>query len=63
MFSLAYVVAYYLQKSCQFSGKVYVIGTSSFRHELELAGMQVIGDGVSAYTRDNKLCSLDDCAA
>ena len=49
MFSTAYVAAYYLKTSCQFSGKVYVIGTSGFRHELELAGMQVIGDGVSAY--------------
>ena len=50
MFSTAYVAAYYLQKTCQFSGKVYVVGTSGFRHELELAGMQVIGDGVS-YTQ------------
>lgn len=56
MFSTAYIAAHYLQKSCQFSGKVYLIGTSGFRHELELAGMQVIGDGVSCIHNYEIIC-------
>ena len=47
IFSTAYVAALYLKHTMNLTGKVYLIGTTSFEEELRSNGIETVGVGVS----------------